>query len=178
MKYLLINYYGSYRVLNDDADAVVAYVDAIPDGSGYRVQIALLTDELPEFVIKSINEAIPAVAAYYEANPHRWEPRPRDDQIEPCRACYIKDTQFGILRVRQTETGQWVAYRDDDGLSFDGGKIAVFATCEEAQRAAAAHFRDGYPNSETINDGLSWPVDHEWWTDPYSLANRARFAVK
>jgi hypothetical protein len=39
------------------------------------------------------------------------------------------------------------------------GKIAIFATCEEAQRAADAHLRDGYPNSEIIDDGFSWLPD-------------------
>jgi hypothetical protein len=36
------------------------------------------------------------------------------------------------------------------------GKIAIFTTCEEAQRAADTHLRDGYPNSDIIDDGFSW----------------------
>jgi hypothetical protein len=70
-----------------------------------------------------------------------------------------------------------VAYRNGHELLIDGGKIAMFATCKEAQRTADAHLRDGYPNSETVKDGLSWPVEYEWWLCPYRLANRARFAV-
>ena len=129
------------------------------------------------------DEAIPAIAAYYEANPPRWVPksdlRPLYATMEPCRARYFKETQFGNLWVDQVKSGQWVAYRDCHGLSVAGGKIAKFATREEAQRAADAHFRDGYPNSEMTNDGLSWPVkdEFEWWLCPYILANRARLAV-
>ena len=185
MKYLLQKYDSDryrYDVINDDADSLVASVRALgPDkgGPGYRVQMVLpdTDDPYPEVVIKSIDEAIPAVAAYYEANPPHWELKPRHNQVGPCRVHYIKDMQFGILRVEQTETGQWVAYRDGHGLSVAGGKIAKFATREEAQRAADVHCRDGYPNSEMINDGLSWPVEYEWWLCPYRLANRARWAV-
>jgi hypothetical protein len=185
MRYLLQKYEREdhFDVINDDADSLVASVEPLgpdEDGPGYRVRIEAFT-ECPEIVIKSIDEAIPAVAAYCEANPPQWEPEsddsPRYAQMGPCRARYIKDTQFGHLWVDQIESGQWVAYRMDYALSIDGGKIAKFATREEAQRAADAHFRDGYPNSETINDGLSWPVDHEWWLCPYRLANRARLAV-
>jgi len=186
MKYLLQKYNDDeYDILNDDADSLVASVDRIvgAGGSQYRVQVLVSDpdDEYPEFVIKSIDEAIPAVAAYYEANPFQWEPEsdrsPRYKQMGPCRARHIKDTQFGHLWVDQIESGQWVAYRMGYALSFDGGKIAKFATCEEAQRAADAHFRDGYPNSKTINDGLSWPAENDWWSNPYRVANRARLAV-
>jgi hypothetical protein len=184
MRYLLQKYkLQDYEVINDDADFLVASVYALgPDegGSGYRVRIEAFT-ECPEFVIKSIDEAIPAVAAYCEANAPQWEPESDDSphyaEMEPCRARYIKDTQFGHLWVDQIEPGQWVAYRMGYALSIDGGKIAKFATCEEAQRTADAHFRDGYPNSETINDGLSWPAHHEWWLSPNRLATRARLAV-
>jgi hypothetical protein len=172
-----------YDVINDDADSLVASVYARKPGGGglgYHVEIYWRGKD-HEIVVKSLDDAIPAVAAFYEANPPQWEPEsddsPRYAQMGPCRARYIKDTQFGHLWVDQIESGQWVAYRMDYALSIDGGKIAKFATREEAQRAADAHFRDGYPNSETINDGLSWPVDHEWWLCPYRLANRARLAV-
>jgi hypothetical protein len=186
MKYLLLRYDNDprrYDIANDDANSLVASAYALgPDqgGPGYRVQIH--TDyEDPEFVIRSIDEAIPAVVAYFEANPPRWEPEsdftPRWGAMEPCRACYIKDTQFGYLRVGQVKSGQWVASREGHGLAVAGGKIAKFATREEAQRAADAHFRDGYPNSEMTNDGLSWPVEYEWWLCPYILANRTRLAV-
>lgn len=187
MKYLLLRCNDDcYDIVNDDAYFLVASVRPAKGGPGYRVHMTLPStddDEYREVVIKSIDEAIPTVAAYYEANPPRWEPEsdltPRCDAMEPCRARYFKETQFCYLWVGQVKSGQWVAYRDGHGLSFDCGKIAVFATCKEAQRAADAHFRDGYPNSEMTNDGLSWPVKDEfkWWLCPYALANRARDAV-
>jgi hypothetical protein len=184
MKYLLQKYDGDrYDVINDDADSLVASARPAKGGPGYRVHMALPNtddDEYREVVIKSIDEAIPTVAAHYEANPPRWEPEsdltPRCAAMEPCRARYFKETQFGYLWVGQVKSGKWAAYRDGHGLSVAGGKIAKFATREEAQCAADAHFRDGYPNSEMINDGLSWPVEYEWWLDPYRPAIRARLA--
>ena len=110
-----------YDLANDDSDSLVACVCALRPGEGgpgYRVQILVpdTDDEYPEFVIKSIDEAIPAVAAYYEAHPPRWEPEsdcsPRYAEMGSCRARYIKQTQFGQLWVDQIESGQWVAYRD------------------------------------------------------------------
>src|SRR5262249_5358817 len=159
-------------IANDDSDQLVARVRALRRGAGgpeYRVDIVIPypgDDDYPDFVVKSIDEVIPAVAAYYEAHPPRWVPEgdrtPYYREVAPYRARYVKETQFGDLWVDQIESGQWVAYRDGHGLSFDGGEVAKFATCEEAQRAADAHYRDGYPNSETINDGLSWPCEFNW----------------
>src|SRR5262249_601469 len=123
----------SYDIGNYDSDFLVARARPDKGGPGYRVRMVLpdTDEEYPEVVIKSIDEAIPAVAAYYEANPPQWELKPRHNQVGPYRVRYIKDTQFGILRVEQTETGQWVAYRDGHGLSVACGKIAKFATREE-----------------------------------------------
>ena len=185
MRYLLekCEREGHYDVINDDADSLVASVYARKPGErgpGYRVEIYWRGKD-HEIVVKSLDDAIPAVAAFYEANPPQWEPEsdltPGCSAMEPCRARYFKETQFGNLWVDQVKSGQWVAYRDCHGLSVAGGKIAKFATREEAQRAADTHFRDGYPNSETTDDGLSWPVEFEWWLCPYGLANRARDAV-
>ena len=39
------------------------------------------------------------------------------------------------------------------------GKPAIFASHVEARRAADMHVRDGYPNSDRINDGYTWRVD-------------------
>ena len=186
MKYLLLRHnHDCYDIANDDSNFHVASVYRLrPDGDGprYRVEIPVpSTDDDHAVFVKSIDEAIPAIAAYYEANPPRWVPKsdltPLYATMEPCRARYFKETQFGNLWVDQVKSGQWVAYRDCHGLSVAGGKIAKFATREEAQRAADTHFRDGYPNSETTDDGLSWPVEFEWWLCPYGLANRARDAV-
>jgi hypothetical protein len=185
MRYLLQKYEreNHYDVINDDADSLAGSVYALKPGEGgpgYRVDIYWRGKD-HEIAVKSLDDAIPAVAAFYEANPPQWEPEsdltPGCAAMEPCRARYFKETQFGDQWVGQVKSGKWVAYRAGHGLSVAGGKIAKFATREEAQRAADAHFRDGYPNSETINDGLSWPVEHEWWLDPYRPANRVRWAV-
>jgi hypothetical protein len=156
-------------------------------GLGYRVRIFVSTrNKFDEIVVNSIDEAIPALAAYYEANPPRWE-RESDCTIRyanmaPCRARYIKETQFDPLWVDKIKPGQWLAYRNGHELLIDGGKIAIFATCEKAQRAADAHLLDGYPNSETIYDGFSWlpggdPSNIDWRLCPYRTAARARLAV-
>jgi hypothetical protein len=178
MKYLLEprgdDYFG---ILNDDSDCYVGYV-ALRDAR-YRVR----NDESEEIaVVKSLDDAIPALAAYYEANPPRWE-RESDDTMRyadmaPCRARYIKKTQFDPLWVDKIKPRQWLAYRNGHELLTDGN-IAIFTTCAEAQRVADAHLRDGYPNSEIITDGFSWRPDPdiEWWTNPYRVAARARLAV-
>ena len=144
MKYLLQKYDNEYVILNDDSDYQAGYVRPLQlglVGPRYRVQ----NDECDEIaVVKSINEAIPALAAYYEKNPPRWE-RESDgptygsnaDAPGRCGARYIKETQFGPLWVDQIKPGQWLTYRNDHELLTDG-KIAIFATCEEAQRAADA----------------------------------------
>jgi hypothetical protein len=101
MKYLLqTSSDDRYDILNDDADSLAVSVYALRPGAGgpgYRVQILVpdTDDEYPEFVIKSIDEAIPAVAAYYEANPPQWEREsdrtPHYANMGPCLARYIKD---------------------------------------------------------------------------------------
>jgi hypothetical protein len=182
MKYLLESRGDDYfGILNDDSDSYVGYVAL--RGARYHVR----NDESEEIaVVKSLDEVIPAFAAHYEANPPRWE-RESDDTMRyadmaPCRARYIKETQFDPLWVDKIKPGQWLAYRNGHELLIDGGQIAIFATCEEAQRAADAHLRDGYPNSETIDDGFSWlpggdPSDIDWRLCPYRTAARARLAV-
>jgi hypothetical protein len=189
MRYLLQKHGDDrYDIANDDSDHLVASVYALRPGAGgpgYRVQIEVpyRDDDNPEFVVNSIDETIPAVAAYYEQNPPRWQPESAFvlpyAGMAPCRARYRKKTQFGTLWVDQIESEEWVAYRMGYGLSSGSGEIAKFATREEAQRAADVHYRDGYPNSETINDEFSWLPDPEidWRADPYRVANRARLAV-
>jgi len=51
-----------------------------------------------------------------------------------------------------------------------------FATREEAQRAADRHECEGYPNSLSIADGVSWlpPVDPEWWLSLIAVADRSK----
>jgi hypothetical protein len=166
MKYL-IEPQGDDRfaILNDDADCCVGYVAL--RGTRYHVQ----NDNDEEIaVVGLLDDAIPAIAAYYEANPPRWE--------SESETRYSKSTQFGPLRVEQDQPGQWVAYRNYDYPLLRNGQPAIFATFEEAQRAADAHASDGFPNSETIYDGFVFlPNADPWWSYPNRIAVRARWAA-
>ncbi len=57
------------------------------------------------------------------------------------------------------------------------GEPAIFSTLAEAQRAADAHERQGYPNGGTFDDGLWWPAQ-EWWLDQEAVAERDRHVVR
>jgi hypothetical protein len=170
MKYLLLKYDDEYIILNDVADYHAGYVRPFELGRrdlGYRVT----NDEGDAIaVVKSIGEAVPALAAYYEKNPPRWK--------RECPTRYIEWTHFGLLRVEQDRPGRWLAYRDDYPLLRDG-KPAVFATPTEAQRVTDAHLRDDYPDSQTMDDGFSWLPNPEidWRLCPYRTATRAARAV-
>ena len=166
MKYLLEpRGDDNFGILNDDSDSYVGYVAL--RGARYHVR----NDESEEIaVVKSLDDAIPALAAYLEANPLRWE---RESATR-----YSEETQFGSLRVEQDKPGQWVAYRNYDFPLLRNGQPAIFATFEEAQRAADAHASDGYPNSETIYDGFASFSDADpWWSYPNRIAVRARWAA-
>jgi hypothetical protein len=121
------------------------------DGPRYSVRKSASHDEIA--VVKSFDGAIRALAAYYEENPPWW-----DRQSWSPR--YIKEAKVGSAWVDQIRPGRWSAHRRLVTFSLDqeliiDGKRAVFATCEEAQRAADAHLLDG-ETDEMINDGFSW----------------------
>jgi hypothetical protein len=166
MKYLLEprgdDYFG---ILSDVSDCCVGYVDL--RGARYHVE----NDDGDEIaVVRSLNDAIPAIIAYYEENPPRWE--------YESETRYSKLTQFGPLRVEQDQPGHWLAYRNYDYPLLREGKPATFATSEEAQRAADAHAPEGYPNSETIYDGFAWLPDPDpWCSYPNRIAVRTRWAA-
>jgi hypothetical protein len=169
-----------FAIVNDDADCHVGYVAL--RGARYHVENV---EDKEIAVVQSLDDAIPALATYYEENPPQWEPESESttygsnaDALARCGPRFIKETQFGPIWVEQIKSERWVAYRNHHELLIDGN-MAVFNTCDEAQRAADAHLSDGYPNSATINDGFSWRHDPniEWWTDPYRVAARARLAV-
>jgi hypothetical protein len=167
MAYLLLdNGGGHYRMLHEDSCYHVARVCPLKRGSEgppYRI----VHDE-GEMTVNSLQEAIPAFAAYYESHPPRWR---RESATR-----YEKETHFAWMRVEQVGPGRWSASRDDEPLMRDG-KPVFFDTLQEAQRAADAHERQGYPNCNTVDDGLSWLVSCEWWLDPNIVANRARLMV-
>ena len=156
---------NSFSILNDASDCYVGYVAL--RGARYHVENG---DDDEIAVVKSLDDAIPALAAYYEENPPQWE--------YESETRYAKLTQFGPLRVEQDQPGQWVAYRNDDYPLLREGKPATFATSEEAQRAADAHAPEGYPNSETIYDGFAWLPDPDpWCSYPNRIAVRTRWAA-
>ena len=71
MKYLLQRYSDEYHVINEVSDAIVARVRPLQVGLGspkFKVY-----DDKEIAVVNSIDEVIPAVAAYYEKNPPWWE---------------------------------------------------------------------------------------------------------
>ena len=92
----------------------------------------------PVAVVRSLDEAIPALIAYFWKHPPPWEGT----------ATRTKLTGYGVLDVEQEQSGRWVARFNGDPLLRDG-KPALFATREEAQRLADLHVSDGF-------DGYAW----------------------
>ena len=141
-----------FAIANDNSDCCVGYV-SLRRGS-YEI-----TDYDGEFitVVRSLDEAIPALMLYIEQNPPQWE----------CEGVtrYTKNTEYAVLRVEWEQEG-WLAYRDDCVL-MQNGQGAIFSTSEEAQRVADAHYCDGYPNSEFVFDGFAWSsIPDPWWSYP------------
>jgi hypothetical protein len=120
-------------------------------------------------VVKTLDDVIPAIAAYYETNPPwKYESVTR----------YTKWTPFGPLHVEQDQSGQWVAYRHYHYPLLRNGQSASFATLEEAQQAADAHASEGYTSSETIYDGFAFrPSADPWQSYPCRIFARARWTA-
>lgn len=164
MDYFLEQREGYFVIGNADSDCCVGYVD--PHGALYNVEN---DDEDVIAVVRSPNDAISAIAAYYESNPPQWK--------RASATRYAKFTQFGGLRVEQRHPGQWLAFRNDLAL-LRNGQPAIFTSLEQAQHAADAHVREGYPNSATIFDGFAWLPDPDpWWSYPHRIALRDRPAA-
>jgi hypothetical protein len=180
-QYILLNggVFDSFNIVHDDANLLVGGARPLPDA-----RFIVDNKDCEEVdIVNSLDEVIPAIRAYYEANPPRWElePQPnfRHTDIKAYGPRYMKDSPFGPLIVFQIAPDQWVAYRNECELLRDG-KIATFAAREEAQCKADAHERDGYPNSESVDDGYSWIYSEyaDWRQDPHMVANRARLIVR
>ena len=157
-------------IVNDDADLIVGRVQPLTGCEGpFRVSAELApqceNDEVA--VVETIQEVVPTLLAYYDKNPPVWEHR---------GTIYIRDTQFAFLQVQYGATGDLIAFRDGYPMLCDG-RLAVFSTCEEAQRAADAHLLDMYPNSKPIYDGLSWlpNPDIDWRSSPQRVEDRAHW---
>jgi hypothetical protein len=87
MRYLLqkCERENHYDVINDDADSLVGSVYPLKPGEGapgYRVDIYWRGKD-HEIAVKSLDDAIPAVAAFYEANPPQWEPEATSPHAAP-----------------------------------------------------------------------------------------------
>jgi hypothetical protein len=147
-----------YVFVHDDTDEFAGYVVPLKRGGRFILYRSLIGPNLKIAVIKSIDEAIPTLTAYYEAHPPRWK-RTRvtryTSTYEYVNRAYDKWTFYGVLSVERKEPGRWVAYRGMDPLVNNEG-VAIFATPEEAQRAVDLHMCDGFRNSQPINDGLYW----------------------
>ena len=144
---------NQFAVTNDNSDCCVGYVSL--RGGSYEISDE---DSKVVSVVSSLDEAIPALVAYLEQNPPKmWE---REGVNR-----YTKNTEYAVLRVEWEQAG-WLAFRDDCVL-MQNGQSAVFATPEEAQRVADAHYREGYPNSEFVFDGFAWSsIPDPWWSYP------------
>lgn len=181
-KYLLLQWGDDYRIMNDDANFLVGGARPLRDARFVVDALDNDYDYVDVAIVNSLDEVIPAIAAYYEANPPRWSLDHDGDfwhgDVKPSVPRYIKNSHFGPLIVFEITPGQWVAYRNQCELLLNG-KIATFATSEEAQRKADAHERESYPNSVSLDDGYSWSFSEEvdWPQNPHVVANRARRMV-
>jgi hypothetical protein len=120
-----------------DSNAEVAFVLKQKQAGFARprfVVSAIFDEEKVIAIIDSLNEVIPAFAAYYEQNPPQWRLQSDGEWRFPrCTATpdrqgaqYIKMTALCPLRVEKIGPSQWVAYRGDDCELLFGEKIAVF----------------------------------------------------
>jgi len=158
---LLRTTWGTYDIILEESRLAVGSLRSLNPGSvepPYRVIDHTAGNSVEVAVVDSLDQVIPAFRAYQETHPQRWR------RVDAAR--YEKASPYGDLRVEEVRPGHWCAYRENYPLERDG-KPAVFETLQEAQRAAEAHERQSYPNTETVDDGLWWPPAYgEWWLDP------------
>jgi hypothetical protein len=75
-------------------------------------------------IIKSFDETYDALIAYYMNHP-RWHSSGTEQ--------HFKFTPFGMLQVRQNESGTWAATRNLDDRLLRDGERAIFLTFENSQ---------------------------------------------
>jgi hypothetical protein len=138
------------------------FVAPLKNGKGFSVHrtMRINYNECDKIgVVKSMDDALPKLAEYYERHWPQWK-RIRDAQYHG-NAGYSMCTQYwkwsvyGVFRGRQQDDGRWVATRCCDALLL-GGKEAFFSTAELARHVVDLHERDGFGNFPAINDGFSW----------------------
>jgi hypothetical protein len=100
-------------------------------------------------VVRSVDEAVAALATHLKATPPRWE--------SGGTGRYIKLTHeyCDSLEVEKTQDARWAALRNGCALGRADGPV-TFETAAQARRAADLHADDGHPGSACANDGLSW----------------------
>jgi hypothetical protein len=136
-------------------------VKPLKGGKGFSVHRALTNgyERNRIAVVKSIDDALPALTTYHDENPARWK-RTREGQFDrgagyTMYTAYIKWSFYGVFTVKQQEDGRWIATRCTDALLHDG-KEATFPTAEIARHVADLHERDGVANFPALDDGFSW----------------------
>src|SRR5581483_3598683 len=110
-------------------------------------------------VVRSINDVIPTLRDYYAKHPAQWE----GDSAEG----YQKFAINGYARVERHKLGHWIVFRNDGHQLLQHGKPAIFATAEDARKAADAYFCNDLPPTEKIEDGYTWEHDPllEAWSE-------------
>lgn len=150
MTYHLVDGNEGYGIMHVETDERVGWLEPLKAGSGFVVHRAMvLGNERQKIaIIKSVDEAAPAIAAYNEKHPPRWVGGAKAKRFE-------KWTVYGVLTVERQGRREWTVERSGEVLLRDG-EAAVFATSDEAKQAADIHMHDGFPNSEPVDDGFSW----------------------
>jgi hypothetical protein len=119
-------------------------------GGGFSVHRHMAVGNQREKIatVKSADEAVSVLAAYYSENPPVWIGGKNASR-------YTKWTLYGYLTVERQGTKRWIAMRYRNALLHEGDD-AIFTTAEEAKSMADQHLRDGFPNVAPANDGFSW----------------------
>jgi hypothetical protein len=146
-------------IVHNATDECAGYVVPLKNSEGFSLHRALTGIRDKIAVIKSIDEAIPSLAACYETHPPKW----KRERVTRCYmsygditfTAYDKWTFYGVLSVESQERGRWLAYRGYDPLVDEVGVVS-FATSKEAMRAADLHMSEGFRHLEPTNDGFSW----------------------
>jgi hypothetical protein len=149
MTYQMVTHDDGYHIKHVEADQYVGWLTPLKTG-GFRVHRDTLYGGGRQMIgiISFVDEAVPTIAAYYEKHPPRWLGGAKAKRYE-------KRTFYGALSVERQGRQEWVVERSGDILKREGAP-ADFATSDEAKQAADLHLQDGFPNSEPVEDGLSW----------------------
>ena len=168
--FLLFHHGDHYAIVNDDADFIVGRVYPINGQGEFQVWAGLAPDW---------NDGVVGVVQYHSATPFPPLPLTMNETRHGGSAKMRRGTRrlHSSLTCGCSETKR--AFGGPSAMTIlccANGAPAIFATREEAQRAADAHLLDYYPNYEIIDDGLLWVADPEidWRSCPHRVEARAR----